>query len=125
MKYLSIYADSCECVDFLKKYDFLPTDFDYDDDLLRMFEGDPDVLYLEGSSEPVFFSEFHPDYEWDGDQVVLTTAELQDEEDAIKSFFERTGEWLRKTCEEFKESKRTRIKYRGGRGYFYSLFELA
>lgn len=125
MKYLSIFEDSYECIEFLRKYDFLPQDFSEDDDLLRMFEGSPDVLYLEGSSEPVFFSEFHPDYEWDGDQVVLTTASWSDEKDAIKSFFERTGEWLRKTCEEFKESKRTRIMYRGGRGYFYSLFELA
>lgn len=125
MKYLSIFEDSCECIEFLKKYDFLPQDFSEDDDLLRMFEGNPDVLYLEGSSEPVFFSEFHPDYEWDGDRVVLTTASWSDEKDAIKSFFERTGEWLRKTCEEFEESKRTRIMYRGGRGYFYSLFELA
>lgn len=79
MKYLSIFEDSYECIEFLRKYDFLPQDFSEDDDLLRMFEVDPDVLYLEGSSEPVFFSEFHPDYEWDGDQVVLTTAELQDE----------------------------------------------
>ena len=125
MKYLSIFEDSYECIEFLRKYDFLPQDFSEDDDLLRMFEGNPDVLYLEGSSEPVFFSEFHPDYEWDGDQVVLTTASWGDEKDAIKSFFERTGEWLRKTCEEFEASARTRIKYRGGRGYFYSLFELA
>lgn len=125
MKYLSIFEDSYECIEFLRKYDFLPQDFSEDDDLLRIFEGNPDVLYLEGSSEPVFFSEFHPDYEWEGDQVVLTTAEWSDEKDAIKSFFERTGEWRRKTCEEFEASARTRIKYRGGRGYFYSLFELA
>ena len=122
---MSIFEDSYECIEFLRKYDFLPQDFSEDDDLLRMFEGNPDVLYLEGSSEPVFFSEFHPDYEWDGDQVVFTTASWSDETEAIKSFFERTGEWLRKTCEEFEESKRTRIMYRGGRGYFYSLFELA
>ena len=44
MKYLSIFEDSYECIEFLRKYDFLPQDFSEDDDLLRMFEGNPDVL---------------------------------------------------------------------------------
>ena len=43
MKYLSIFEDSYECIEFLSKYDFLPQDFSEDDDLLRIFEGNPDV----------------------------------------------------------------------------------
>ena len=60
MKYLSIWENPGEVLDFLSKWDFItPDEATEDYDLLKWFEGDPDWLEL-GNNYKCYFTGFHP-----------------------------------------------------------------
>lgn len=122
MKYLSIWENPGEVLDFLSKWDFITLDEATEDyDLLKWFEGDPDWLELENDYK-YYFTGFHPDYTYEGEPVILTTSESQEETDYIKGFMENLMNWCKVDVEGFRAATGAKIAYRGGRGYVYGLY---
>jgi hypothetical protein len=91
-KVLSVYNHYYEIKNFLFEYDFISEEQWKDDDydLLTWLEGDCDSLKMDGNT--IYFGHFHSDYKWDDCFVVITTADWQDEIDAVFEFF-NGDEW--------------------------------
>ena len=118
LRYLSIYDDYSEVVEYCKKHGYL-TDAALADednvDLLLLFEGDPDYLIPKGTEDwSVYF------FIDKAEGIVVTTADTCSDTEAIRDFVEGTGFTYHST-----ETNRDtdRIYYRGGIGYYYSLYE--
>ena len=125
-KVLSVYNDYYEIKDFLLKYNFID-ETQYNDDeyeLLTWLEGDCDKMTCDGNE--IFFGEFHSDYVWDDCFVVISTAEDDIEKEGIEEFF-NGDDWVRYEgdVDDFEKMDRTKYElawYRGGVGYFYTLY---
>lgn len=128
MKYLSIFNEETAVRDFLSRNGF--DSYPDAEDLFVLFECDPDFVDIRlpsGGYSRVFFAQYHPDYTYGGEQVVLTTAEDSFEYDAVKQFFEDDSDFKKyepNTWESMQSDKESSLKvaYRGGMGYVYTLY---
>ena len=116
MRYLSIYEDEYEVRDYFKeKFG----EDDEIDDLLSIFEGDPDCLSMNKDWTDYFF------IDWENG-VVIHTLESFDKDalNVLKSFVEDKEEntWV---INNHSNNIYPRIDYRGGSGYFYTTYTLA
>lgn len=126
-KVLSVYNHYYEIKNFLFEYDFISEEQWKDDDydLLTWLEGDCDSLKMDGNT--IYFGQFHSDYKWDDCFVVITTADWQDEIDAVFEFF-NGDEWDMVPNDEnfdldaFLESDVDQVHYRGGVGPVYAIY---
>lgn len=88
------------------------------EDILFLFESDPDILTINGNS--ILFIEFS-DRSTNTYIVVYVDASYKVDEnkitDALLDFYNDNFYH----CDSI-EDKKTSIQYRGGKGYFYSLF---
>lgn len=101
----------------LPNWDFITSDEATEEyDLLKWFEGDPDYLEL-GDDYKCYFTGFHPDYTYEGEPVILTTSESQEEIDYIKGFMENLMNWCKVDVEGFRAATGAKIAYRGGRSH--------
>ena len=89
------------------------------DDVLTLFESDPDILTINGHT--VFFIDFF-DSETNTTIVIYVNCDYYGNDGIITSilsdFYEGSVFY---PCDSV-EDKKTSIQYRGGKGYFYSLF---
>lgn len=115
-KYISIYNDFSEAVDFALKREWITKEEAEDEnlDLLKFFEGDPDVLYIT-KDYPIFFMIC-------GD-TILTTADDNEDTEILDSWIRDTEKWVKVDKESDKEVPR--IYFRGGCGYWYNIYEKA
>lgn len=113
-RYISIYNEYCDAVDFAVEKGWITEAEAQDEnlDLLSFFEGDPDVLYV-AKDCPVFFMIC-------GD-TILTTAEETEDTELLDSWIRDTAKWNRVDAETSRDTPR--IYFRGGCGYVYNIYE--
>ena len=114
-RYLSIYENSSEIVDFLHSTGWTNDEVNENSDLLEMFFQE-DVNFLEIDGYRVLFTEISG--------VIVTTCENSFETNLIKAFF---GNWKWELMnvqnwDAFKNWKGVKLAYRGSCGYAYTLY---
>ena len=117
-RYLSIYENSSETVDFLHSIGWTNDEVNENSDLLEvLFQGDVDFLEIDGYK--VLFTEISG--------VIVTTCENSFETNLIKAFFDN-WKWELMNVQNwdvFKNWEGVKLAYRGGCGYAYTLYRYA
>lgn len=121
MKKLSIYENESEVKELATKKGWIE-DADDDVDLLTMFEGDPDFLDIGNDNHIYFF-----DTEDNGEKILIHTGEMPWDKkyiDLIADWYDSKDEWDRIEGREAPEATETNpiLYYRGGQGYWYSVW---
>ena len=117
-KYLSIYENSIEIVDFLHSIGWTNDEVNENSDLLGLlFQGDVDFLEYDGYK--VLFTEISG--------VIITTCENSFETNLVKAFFDNWKWELMnvQSWEAFKNWEGVKLAYRGSCGYTYALYRYA